>query len=464
MTTGILEKESTGGAIARVGFEYQDAFVLQNLPDWIAQSAFDHVVSEAIGDIEVCYFAGAGSLHRVMYEAKDKTLTSTDFWEEIRRFQTVFKKSPTEYVKFVLVCRNFNSTIEPLLAKLERLRGVGASFQAGSVVLIEGRQETITWIEGKGIDTDLALFVLDRVDFKVYASESAESAFAGELAIYLPCLDFTSTQVNKLRDICKSHVAQSSKRPVSRIDIESAICDVLAEDAKRWTRSPISLYLSSNGNSHKFLTLPADQFNGPDRGSRTSDQWAGLFLAAQEIGEFIKTKTRRQCVAIDGKQRMSVACLLGFTFSATRGFVLQIVHNGHIYRTDMHEKDQGTFFDKTRADSANGITEGVVCIGFPTPIGNDYALAQADQITGLPRLVLESKKVIESEKSLNLAISEVKSALVRFRSETAINKIHLFIKAPSVFSIGLGYRLNGVCAIQLYDWIDGRYLPMAKLE
>ena len=57
MTAGLLEKESTGGATARVGFGYQDAYVLQNLPRWLAQSAFSHVVSEAVGDVQVCYLS-----------------------------------------------------------------------------------------------------------------------------------------------------------------------------------------------------------------------------------------------------------------------------------------------------------------------------------------------------------------------------------------------------------------------
>lgn len=60
MKASLLASESTGGAIARGGFGYQDAFVLQYLPSWLAQGAFSHVVSEAVGDIEVCYFGHGG--------------------------------------------------------------------------------------------------------------------------------------------------------------------------------------------------------------------------------------------------------------------------------------------------------------------------------------------------------------------------------------------------------------------
>ena len=53
MSASLLEKQSTGGAIARVGFEYQDAFVLRSLPLWLSQSAFSHIVSEALSDIKI---------------------------------------------------------------------------------------------------------------------------------------------------------------------------------------------------------------------------------------------------------------------------------------------------------------------------------------------------------------------------------------------------------------------------
>ncbi|KRI19338.1 hypothetical protein APC96_02125 [Acinetobacter pittii] len=90
MSASLLEKQSTGGAIARVGFDYQDAFVLKNLPLWLSESAFSHIVSESIGDVEVCYFSSEKDFQRVMYEAKNHSLTSTDFWKEIKRFKEAF--------------------------------------------------------------------------------------------------------------------------------------------------------------------------------------------------------------------------------------------------------------------------------------------------------------------------------------------------------------------------------------
>jgi hypothetical protein len=463
VSTGLLEKESTGGAIARVGFEYQDSFVLQHLPLWLSQSAFSHVVSEAIGDIEVCYFAPGWGVRRVMYEAKNHTLTSTEFWKEIDRFKIAYDKSSSEFVRFALVCRDYNSITAPLLAKLQRLRGVGASFQAGSVFLADGRQEVIDWVVNNNYRVDLAEFALDHVDFLTYASEHAESAFSGELDKYCPFLDLSARQVASLRDRCKAHIARSSFGPVYRKDIEADICEVLAGDASRWTSAPIRIHLLSDAVPYQSLGLAVGGFTGPNRSARTAAEWAQLLAAATGIGEFVKASSDRRCVALDGKQRMSVACLLGYAFGATRRFTLQVEHNGQEYRTDLHARADGAYFAEARTPGDLATREGVTCIGFPSPVGADVSLVSSGGLTELPSLVLDSVRVVNGMSTLNLAVSEAKAALMRFRSELRLNKLHLFIKAPSVFAMVLGHRLNAICTIQLYDWVDGRYVPTALL-
>lgn len=77
--------------------------------------------------------------------------------------------------------------------------------------------------------------------------------------------------------------------------------------------------------------------------------------------------------------------------------------------------------------------------------------------------MLESEKVLNCPASLNLAVAEAKAALARFRSEGKFKKVHLIVKAPSVFAFALGHRLNAVGPIQLYDWVNGTYLPTIAL-
>lgn len=459
MSASLLEKQSTGGAIARVGFEYQDAFVLRNLPLWLSQSAFSHIVSEALSDVEVCYFSSEKSLH-VLYEAKNHTLTAPEFWNEIRRFKNLFDTHPRPLIGFYLVCPSYNTVITPLISKIDRLRGVGSSYDDDSSVLVNSCSEYLDWCIGKKIDLSLAKFALDYVGFITFNAEDSESIFLSEIQDTLN-IELLRSQVKHLRDQFKTLISRSSFGPIYRKDFENIICITLGDDKSQWLSNPIRIHLSDSSSYHE-LNLDISEFNGPDRVRRTSNDWNNLIKNAVSIGDFIHSSGDRRTLLIDGKQRMSTACMIGYVFSATRNFLLEIEHNGLAYRTDDHKQKEGQFFNKIDSVELQGETEAIVTIGFPTAIGKDIE-STINELKSLPRLNLESSHAIDNMETLNLAVREAKSALVSFKSENKLTKLHLFIKAPSVFAIVLGHRLNGVCNIQLYDWIGGEYKPTAYL-
>jgi hypothetical protein len=461
MKASLFARESTGGAIAREGFGYQDAYVLQHLPLWLSQSAFSHVVSEAVGDVEVCYFHEDGTTVRTFIEAKGNALALNAFWEEIRQFKKVHETSPGEFPRFILVCRDFNTTTAPLVSKLARLRGVGKSYDAKSPLLSQAREEAVQWGVDKGESRALMEFVVDHVQFVTYADESAQSAFQGELGQHLPTLDLRSSDVAAFREKCVALVTRSSRRPVTRQEIESALLEALGREGSSWMKTPTMLSLA--GPVPPFaLGVEADFFNGPLRATFTSDDWYRLSVRLAEIGEFIKRSRPRFTVTLSAKQRMSLACLLGYTFSATKGFVLDIEHNDEHFRTDDHVQRPEPFFTLT-ANRGRG-AEGVATIAFPTSASADVGAAIEGRLEHAPALALFSGRAVDGIATLNKAVAEAKAALVDFRSTNRLEVIHLYIKAPSHFAMVLGHRLNAVGRIQLYDWVNGRYVATASLN
>lgn len=462
MKASLLASESTGGAIARDGFGYQDAFVLQHLPLWLAQGAFSHVVSEAVGDIEVCYFGQGGTTVRTFIEAKAYALSWGDFWDEIKQFKKVHETSPSEFPHFVLLCRDFNSTTAPLVAMVSRLRGVGSSFDATSPLLAQTRDEIHQWVVDKKQPRDLAQFVVDRVGFITYADENAHSAFPGEVERHLPSINLRAKDAAAFREKCVSMVTRSARGPVMRQEIEAALVDALGPDASLWARTPTALALRGAVSPFE-LGLVVDPFNGPGRASLSAADWRHLSANGAAIGEFVKRSRSRTSIALSGKQRMSLACLLGYTFAAAKGFVLDIDHNGERFRTDDHAQMPEPFFAVTSRPAIGDIKEGVATIAFPTEAAADVAVATGGGLALAPRLDLASGRAIDGAIALNKAVAEAKSALVDFRSRNKLERVHLFIKAPSHFAMVLGHRLNAVGRIQLYDWVDGRYVATAVL-
>ncbi|KQP15555.1 dsDNA nuclease domain-containing protein [Pseudorhodoferax sp. Leaf265] len=464
MSVGLLEKESTGGATARVGFEYQDAYVLQNLPKWLSQSAFSHVVSEAIGDVEVCYHGSGGRVVHLMLEAKNHELSSTAFWAEVARFKSVHEAAPQELVRFGLVCLGYNGKTSPFVSMLGRLRGVGMSYQPDSVILQRDRDEVMAWAAKQGVDEDFAGFALQHVDFETYSPESADAAFAGEVERHLRTIDLGGRQAARLRDRFKAHIARSSTAPVHRCQLELDICEVLEHDRGDWLSSPTRVRLVGSETSLDQLTVAADEFIGPARISKTTADWQQLSASAREVAVFLSNCTERRSVVLDGRQGMSAACLLGHAFRATNKFVLHVEHNGLLYRTDVYDQANGPFFQESTRDAPSTSAEGVASISFTTAVGADLTVRVGAALQDLPVLTLCSGRAISGQSEMNLAVNEAKAALVKFRSEKRLDVIHLFLKGPSAFSMLLGHRLNAVCKVQLYDWVDGAYRATAMLD
>jgi hypothetical protein len=172
----------------------------------------------------------------------------------------------------------------------------------------------------------------------------------------------------------------------------------------------------------------------------------------------------RRSVRVSAKQRMSLACLVGSCLSATRGFTLSLEHNGNTFNTARHEKSVSPFFAPAEDEPAAGGAEGVVAISFPYD-GKADVLAGTGSLglSGAPKLFLTSAASVADIEMLNTAVHEAKAALAAFRSRHRLARMHLFIKAPSMFAMALGHRLNALGPVQLYDWVDGGYRATALL-
>ena len=138
--------------------------------------------------------------------------------------------------------------------------------------------------------------------------------------------------------------------------------------------------------------------------------------------------------------------------------------SGVTFDTSIHDRALGSFFAPADLVAGSG-SEGVVYLGFPYGGGDPVVAATAALgLTGAPQLHLESASAITGMADINLAVHEAKAALVRFRDAHQLQKLHLFVRAPSHFAMALGHRLNGLGAIQLYDWVDTAYMPTATLS
>lgn len=462
MTASLFESQATGGRVARGGFEYQDGYLLQHFPKYLAQGAFSHAVSELLGDIEVRYHRPKGGTFCVLYEHKACQLSEKDFWAEVDRFAELHSKAPDEYVSFTLVCTGYLNKLTPLFNKLDILRGPGASLNTDSAIRASAEADVVDSIMKLGRSREIAEFVLARVFFVTYSPANATGGFGEMLTKHLPAVaDMTGRERDAFQSACKQLVDGSTKGVVTRAALENALVQSAPSVAALWTATPTAVQLKSEPvHGIEELALDVADFNGDGRGALGSAAWCALQGRLEGLGAFIQSSRQRRAVSLSAKQRMSLACLVGFVFSATRGFTLQMSHNaGPVHDTANHDRSAQAFFASDAVETGqSSITEGVVAICCPNPGRQDVVAATSTgQLDGAPKLFLESAAPISDGATLNTAVAEAKAALAAFRSKHRLTRIHLFVKAPSFFAMALGHRLNGLGDVQLYDWVGNRY-------
>jgi|GEM_PF-487127 len=468
MTSPLFEAQSTGGVTARGGFEYQDSYLLQQIPLYLSQGAFSHVVSELVGDIEVRYHRPAGGTYCVTYEAKGYQLSEKELWDEIDRFLELYGEAKDEYVQFVLVCTDYLSKLDALLSKLKRLRGPGASLNTDSAFRNSAEADILESIVKLGRSREIAQFVLDRVSFIKYNSSDVSGGFVGMLTNHLPTVaDMKGREQVAFQAACKQLVDSSINGCVTRVALEAALVESAPSIAMAWMATPTTVYLTAGPvRGIEDLALNVADFNGDSRGALGAAAWRDLQHRLVSLGTFIKTSRMRQAIKVSAKQRMSLACLVGFVFSATRGFTLQMEHNdGQSHDTAKHDRATISFFTEGRIAAQQDGIDGVVSISFPTSSREDVlASTSGAPLEGAPKLFLESTMPVGDSSVLNTAVADAKDALVAFRGKHQLERIHLFVKAPSFFAMTLGHRLNGVGEVLLYDWVGGSYQQTAKIS
>ena len=465
MNSPLFQPQALGGVVARGGFEYQDAYMLESIPRLLADTAFSHAVSELLGDIEFRFFRPGGGTYCITYEAKRHQLSKVDFWSEVAHFKELHDAAQDEYVQFVLLCGGFVGEFAPLFNKLARYRGPAEALNQDSSIRIAAAADIVDSIVKVGQTPELAKFVLERVAFVQYSDAQVEASFGMNMGKHLPELDLRRQEEAAFRAKCKELVAQSVKGVVYRRDLEHGLMDSVPGVAERWRATPSTLQLSGQGFDLGPLGLDVSTFNGPGRGTVGQAAWEQLQHRLAEMGKFVLASRPRRGIRLSAKHRMSAACLLGHAFSATGDFTLTMEHNDQLFDTSVHERAKEKFFADHESPSASAGQEGVVAISFPNGSNADVDFqAKAFGLVSSPKLSLVSGSVVSDIATLNRAVHETKVKLAEFRGRYQLSCVHLFIKAPSVFAMALGHRLNGIGVIQLYDWDQGKYIPTVRLS
>ncbi len=468
----LLSKTSTGGEIARGGFDYQDDYVWLQLPGWLANGAFTKLISESIGDVEVCYCTMAGE-RRHFIEAKNYQLSPAAVWEEVEQFKRAHEHGEGIYERFVLLAPSFPPTLGPLLNNLERLRVRGEPHGRQSKIYADGHKEIVAWLEKQQSDhAHLADFVIEYVHFEEFNSQSAEQRIQGALLEAIPCFgDLSGALLKSIASQLQQIVHRTTREPVARFEVEQCLLTALGQNAPLWREYPSKLHIVRSDKEcctavpRPMLQLDIRRFMSEQRATIGFSEWETLLGAVYSLSASVQQSRPRKRVEMTSEVRVSMAIALGHAFAATRGYILQVSHREALLCSDVVATKDAYCFQAEELNSTVRQDQGVISLHIGIPTRQDVLRACADlSLTEFPMLCLESNLPIEEAQQLCEAVELAKREIALFRSKYGLRRLHLFLKGPSSFAMSLGHRLNGIGEIQLYDWVGATYIPTALLR
>lgn len=159
----LLSPTHRGGIIGGKGYNFQDAFIVSRIPEWLAEPSFVCLLKEGLEDVEV-RFEGGGGTRRLAFQIKDHLVKVSNCREVIVGFFEKDQATPDTFSGFILACRGLADNAKSFRQSLERLRDARPMYEPTHRVLQE-TELSVKESAGKlGLTVNLK-FLEDKVSF-----------------------------------------------------------------------------------------------------------------------------------------------------------------------------------------------------------------------------------------------------------------------------------------------------------
>ena len=467
LTPSLLEPQSKGGDIAESGFSFQDNILMARIPAWLAKEGFTNMIRESIGDIEANFFIPGSGFIKEFLEVKNHSLTPTEFWKEIKRFQDVDAGTPGTYRWFTLVSAGLSTDLKPLVNGLRRLRDPYYFYDNASGVTENSFQDYIKIVEKLGKDEQLAQFLFEKVliehDYST-AQSHGEALFRQSLIDHLP--EYQDLPNRTLTDIYAAFlklIRQRKNQPISRKEIENKIFEKID---KRYisTVNPVSIFTlhKENEEIQAIASLSfnwAAFFGGETRTYPPAKQWNQQLLGElEQTRKWITEHRSIRRIRLTGNRRLSASLAIGAVFSAVAGFAVEMEYRGEIWSTDTHPNSSTPEYSLSVQKVGDSGEQLIVTVGIIRDIAADVQAAlEQHGLVGMPILHIYGQDAIISPEQANLAVKKIKNLVSDTLATTESKQIHLFLASPAHFALFLGHRLNAIAPVQCYEWASPQH-------
>lgn len=470
-TPSLLEPESRGGENAGQGFDFQDHYLVSQIPCWLERDGFMSLLHEAISDIEVKFFLPGHGENIEMIEAKNHRLTPAIFWDEIDRFYAVDQGSPDTFRWFRLVAPTISDEIASLQHGLRRIRSPYSFYSETSGVIQNSLADFAQLVAAANKPLEYAEFLFNRVLIDTghgTDQKYGEASFRQNLGECLPEYHHLPYPIVSVLYTTLLKLVSPRNTPITRKAIEETMRACIPSDQLR-PYIPVRLHTAYQADNTDKKELVLDWFRFFGGSARTypeTTEWdVGVITQLNDIKEFVLHHRSVRHIRITGSRRLSASLAIGHVFSATSGFTITMEHRDRVLCTNDHAASDDKINLNIEFPQVRG-QQLVVCIGIPNDIREAVEnFAHKENASHLPILNLSYLSPVENARQANSIIAQSKTAILQSLSHARATHIHLFCAIPSFIALFLGHRLNATAPIQCYEFVaPDTYVPTCVLN
>lgn len=462
------------------GYAFQEAYVVTQIPAWLADESFRCLVLEGAGDVDVLFCQG-GQKRRWYIQVKDHRVALTELRGVLSEFGEKDRASPGTFVRFVLACPGLSREAESFRRALEEYRGLREMYDANTDrIMANTRAKLQGRVERLGLSVDLGFLVgkvwLDSALPDLSFEPVCRALFIDRLQRMEQWQRHTQPVIDPVFDHLVTFVRSSVRQTRTREDVKAEITTAL-ERTRAATSEDSAVIWLHNWVADTFDCKPdyvLDWTRHFDRSCRrvpSQSVWQEELLPAlADVRRGMLESVKPKLIRLRGKACLSAGIAFGNAFPRVGGYVVEVQQAGQSWRSDAAPAP-GYRARVSREDGNDRESADLLVLvnvtGDAGPQVQDYAsqsgLRYRAKVTISPAGALGDHSMGTAGEAVALA-AQVKEAIRTMRdSQRAYGTAHLFVFGPLGLAVVLGHMLTASGSVQCYEHRDPGYEPSCLL-
>lgn len=464
----LLSKQAMGGIIGEGGYNFQNAYIITKIPEWICDATFIQILKEGSSDVDVA-FKKDDALQRVYTQIKDHYVTPSEFKEVLKEFKEKDSTSPNTYQKFVLASTGLSPEVTRLKIALDRIKGSSEFFTSEDNTKLATNADVKKIADELGVGEDLD-FIFGRVEFE---NDLPGLSQLGQM-IKLFCggmLDVANYQSKSgvfryMFHPLYTFLVDSTGKTIDRSDLEEKINEFIANYKQQieedgftvrmyhWEDTPYELSLK-----HDEIIDWSEHFERATRKTPDSKIWnENLLPELINLQKRIRKTGQARLIKFEGSATLSAGIAFGSAFPEVAGYTIQLAQRlgskVEDWRSDVEIKTEYKLnsSDELINEAGQGL---IVKFNVVADVSDQLEIFIKENNTDFKAsLTLQPQtgigEFINNESAVAYA-RDAKRLIRQAMSKYKTDKIHLFFAGPLGMAIFFGQMLNAMSDIQCYE-------------